>query len=373
VRIGLIVHDYNLAGGHSRYVAELASRFAVAHDVHVFANTFDEPLPPGAHGHRISSLRTTALTTVLTFAAGRPGRNVSLDILHAQGFCGVRADVVTAHICNARWAESRRDAGGRLGWRDRLFASAIVPLERRALTAAGSQVIAVSQNVAADLARYYGRRAGVHVIPHGVDSAQFNPSRTADLRADARRAHGFGPADCVLLFVGDLRKGADVLIAAAAEVPGTKVLLVSRSDPRPYLALATRHGLAERVVSAGPTTAIERAYAAADVFVFPTRYDAFGMVVTEAMACGLPVVTSRQAGAAEIITDGVDGILVPDPADCAAWTHAIAALAADPGARTRLGRAAAHTASRFTWDQVARQTLAVYEQVIRSRAAGAAA
>jgi UDP-glucose:(heptosyl)LPS alpha-1,3-glucosyltransferase len=373
VRIGLIVHDYNRTGGHSRYVVELVSRFAPTHDVHVFANTFDEPLAPGAHPHRIPSLRTTALTTVLTFAAGRPGRGMPLDILHAQGFCGARADVVTAHICNARWAETRRGAGGHLGWRDRLFASAVVPLERRALTVPGTAVIAVSQNVGDDLARYYGRRDSVHVIPHGVDTEQFNPSRTADLRADARRAHAFAPADCVLLFVGDLRKGADVLIEAAAVVPGTKVLLVSRSDPQPYLSLAARHGLANRIVSAGPTSAIERAYAAADVFVFPTRYDAFAMVVTEAMACGLPVVTSRQAGASEIITDRVDGILLRDPADRAAWTQAIAALAADPRSRIRLGRAAAETAARFTWDQVARQTLAVYEQVLRSRRNGAAA
>jgi glycosyltransferase involved in cell wall biosynthesis len=373
VRIGLIVHDYNRVGGHSRYVVELASRFAAEHEVHVFANTFGEPLPPGARAHRVASLRATALTTVLTFAARRPGRDVSLDIVHAQGFCGARADVVTAHICNERWAESRRDATGHLGWRDRLFASAVVPLERRALTMAGTEVIAVSHNVAADLATYYRRRGGVHVIPHGVDTAQFNPSRTADLRKDARHALGFGPEDCVLLFVGDLRKGADLVIETARDVPGTKVLLVSRSDPRSYLALAARHGLADRIVCAGPTAAIERAYAAADVFVFPTRYDAFGMVVTEAMACGLPVVASRRAGAAEIITDGIDGTLLPDPVDRTPWTQAIAALACDPGSRTRLGRAAAQTASRFTWDQVARQTLAVYEQVLRSRASGAAA
>jgi glycosyltransferase involved in cell wall biosynthesis len=372
VRIGLIVHDYNRAGGHSRYVVELASRFAADHDVHVFANTFDEPLPPGAHAHRVPAVRTTALTTVLTFAAGRPGRGVALDVLHAQGFCGAQADVVTAHICNARWAASRRDASGRLGWRDRVFASAVVPLERRALTRAAA-VIAVSQNVRDDLAQYYGRRDGVHVIPHGVDPGQFNPSRRASLRADARRVHGFASSDCVLLFAGDLRKGADLLIEASSGVPGTKVLLVSRSDPRPYLLLAARCGMADRIVSAGPSSAIEHAYAAADIFVFPSRYDAFGMVVSEAMACGLPVVTSRQAGASEIISNRIDGIVIPDAGDRPAWTQAIGALAADSTERARLGRAAAETARRFTWDQVARHTLALYEQALRSRAGSAAA
>jgi glycosyltransferase involved in cell wall biosynthesis len=148
---------------------------------------------------------------------------------------------------------------------------------------------------------------------------------------------------------------------------------VSRSDAQPYLALAARHGLAERIVATGPTSDIERAYAAADAFVFPSPYDAFGMVVTEAMACGLPVIASRRAGASEIITDRTDGLLIADAGDRAAWTQAIAALAADSACRRRLGHAAAETANRFTWDQVARQTLTVYEQLLRSRVSGAAA
>src|SRR6185369_9076283 len=65
VRIGLITHDFERTGGHSRYVVELARRFARDHEVHVFANTFGEPLPAGARAHAVRAVRRTALTTIL--------------------------------------------------------------------------------------------------------------------------------------------------------------------------------------------------------------------------------------------------------------------------------------------------------------------
>ncbi len=91
------------------------------------------------------------------------------------------------------------------------------------------------------------------------------------------------------LFVGDLRKGFAQAIAALAEAPG-RLVGVSRTDPAEMLALAGELGVIDRVTrrASQPTISSEY-YAAADTFVFPTPYDAFGMVITEAMACGLPV------------------------------------------------------------------------------------
>ena len=296
MRIGLVTHDYERTGGHSRYVVELSRRFARDHDVHVFANTFGEPLPSGARPHVIPALRRTALTTILSFAASRPAGGVPLDIVHAQGISGAPANVVTAHICNARWLDARRGPDGRASYKDRLFAAAVVPLERRLFARPDVRAIAVSRVVARDLIECYHRKGEIDVIPHGVDLDQFNPERSASLRQAARLAYGVGDRAFVALFVGDLRKGADTLIDAASRVPHVTVLLVSRADPSPLLSRAAQLGCANRVIAAGLTREIERAYAAADTFVLPTPYDAYGMVITEAMACGLPVVTTRSRG-----------------------------------------------------------------------------
>jgi len=373
VRIGLITHDFERTGGHSRYVVELARRFARDHEVHVFANTFGELLPAGARAHAVRAVRRTALTTILSFAASRPAHGQSLDIVHAQGISGAPANVVTAHICNARWLDARRDPDGRVSYRDRLFAAAVVPLERRLFARSDIRAIAVSHVVARDLTQCYQRSGAIDVIPHGVDLAQFNPERRAALRQSARLAYRVADPAFVALFVGDLRKGAGRLIEAAARIPHVTVLLVSRSDPSDILLRAAELGCANRVIASGLTREVERAYAAADVFVLPTPYDAFGMVITEAMACGVPVVTTDRAGAAEVIDNGIDGLILGDPRDTAALAETIDGLARDESRSLRIGQAAAHKAATLTWDHVADQTMNVYEQVIGSTKAGAAA
>src|SRR5438270_5974041 len=101
MKIALVVHDYHRAGGHSRYVVELAERFAGHHEVHVFANRYDEA--PGIHFHHVAAWRKTALTTVLTFLPNTRGISKGFDIVHAQGLCSLQADVITTHICNRAW------------------------------------------------------------------------------------------------------------------------------------------------------------------------------------------------------------------------------------------------------------------------------
>src|SRR5262249_48627622 len=130
------------------------------------------------------------------------------------------------------------------------------------------------------------------------------------------RAHfGFRDSDFVFLFVGDLRKGSSTALKALANVPRAKLLLVSQTPPAPYLQIAAQAGGHDRVFFSPALNSIERVYAACDAFVLPTPYDAFGMVVAEAMASGLPVITTREAGAAEWIAHGFSGIVTENPTD----------------------------------------------------------
>lgn len=371
MRLAFVVHDYNRTGGHSRYVSELVERFTGIHEVHVFSNTFDGPLPAGAVAHAVAAVRLTALTTILSFAplASRAVGRERFDIVHAQGFVLPRADVVTVHICNGRWISGRRrqDAAA-VGWKDQLFASVVVPLERWMYARPGTTVVAVSSALRDDLVELYRIRNEIAVVHHGVDASQFNASVPGHHRASARRELGAGDEEVVFLFAGDLRKGAAQAIRAMAGAPGRLVLL-SRSDPEPFLRIAESAGVGPRVTALPPTSGIEHWYGAADVFVLPTPYDAFGMVVTEAMACGLPVVTTRAAGAAELIVDGRTGFLLDAPVDEEVLRERMSRLAADPALRRRVGSAAAAAMIEHSWDRVAERTMAVYERVLAGRRA----
>ncbi|MEQ1871272.1 MAG: glycosyltransferase family 4 protein [Vicinamibacterales bacterium] len=363
MRIALVVHDFNRTFGHGRYVVELASRYADAHDVHVFSNTYVNG-PDRIRWHHVPAFRLSALSTIVSFyPAATLALRGSFDIVHAQGFSVAGANVVTAHISQSRWLAARRAlCGGRLPWRERLFGSVVMPLERRALGSPTATVIAVSEALKHDIVDQ-GSSSNIVVIPHGVDAGQFNLGVRARYRATARLEFGCsGDDEPLFLFVGDLRKGFAHAVAALRLSVG-RLVAVSRSDPSEMLALARSLGVADRVQIQPATTHIERCYAAADVFVFPTQYDAFGMVITEAMACGLPVITTSAAGAAELIEHGRTGFVMSDPADEAALASCMRVLAADPGLRQAIGDAAADAMETHSWDNVASQTLAVYRQV----------
>lgn len=368
LRIAFAVHDYNRVLGHSRYVAELAERFAGAHEVHVFANRFDA-LPAAIVGHRVPAVRFSALATIFSFVlpASLMIRR-GFDIVHAQGLTVLHPDIVTAHISNARWLEGRRLLeGDGLSWRERLFGALVIPAERRTLRDSRATVIAISSALRNDLAADYGRTAATAVIPHGVDHRQFHPGVRAQYRQAIRRELGVPDAMPAFLYVGDFRKGLEPAIRALAAVPGAHLVGIGRTPPEPYRALAAAHGVAARVTLLPATSRIERYYGAADVLVLPTPYDAFGMVITEAMACGLPVITTPLAGAAELLIDGVHGHLVHSPTDVAALGAAMGALAGDVEGRERMGAAAADLMRAHTWDRVAERTMGVYRDHLRRR------
>ena len=142
---------------------------------------------------------------------------------------------------------------------------------------------------------------------------------------------------------------------AVARTAGVNMVAVTRSDPGPYARIAEALGIVDRTWFVPATANIEPYYAAADAFLFPTFYDAFGLVAAEAMAAGLPVITSRAAGAAELIEHGEDGWLTADPWDPDQIADGLRALATDIGLRERMGTAARSKIEAYTWDRTAEQ------------------
>ena len=373
MRIAFVVHDFTVGLGHGRYTFELARRFSREHDVHVFSNTADTAGAENVRFHHIPAVRSNALATIGSFllpATARVGAN--WDIIHAQGACCLRFDVITAHICNAGWAEAQRSSRLARTWRQAVFERIVTPLEHMTYRAyPGAEVIAISDQVRRELAHYYGRADPVTVIHHGVDTAAFAPV-SPSARTVIRGELGIGETAVVALFVGDLRKGAEVALEALAQTSGVDLVLVSRSDPQPYAARAAALGITDRVSFHPGTSAIARYYAAADIFLFPSPYDAFGMVVSEAMASGMAVITTSRAGASELIRDGHSGFVVDSASDPAPIAAHVARLAADRTLRASVGAAARAAVIDQTWDHVARRTMEVYERAHGSRTRRAA-
>lgn len=217
--------------------------------------------------------------------------------------------------------------------------------------AAARRIVAVSHEIAAVWRRVHGvAPARIVEVPNGIDTARFTPEAAAALRGDARGALGIArDATMLLMLAGNFRlKGVHHAIAAVArcraDMPGA-VLVVAGDGPIPeFEALARRAGVADRVRFLGRRDDVLALLGAADVFVHPTAHDACSLATLEAMATGLPVITTRRNGAADGMADGREGFVLPAP-DARGVADALRRLR-DPALRAGMGAAARHLALR---------------------------
>ncbi len=351
--LALVAHRVDAADGTGGYVFEILKRIAGEHKVTLYAASVGPGLPPEVRVVRVPALRRPAYGTILSFPTAFAAVRRPHDLVHAQGWVTSAADVVTAHIVLRAWREAARRAGVRAPLGERVFGGFVERQEARLIARTARAVIVPSARAAADVAHCYGRTRDVTVIPHGFDRALAVASRS-----EVRRRLGLLSDAFVALYVGDPRKGLALAVRALDLADRAHLLVLSRSAPGTC-------SPSPRVLWSPRDLTLAEAHVAADVLIHPTIYDTFGLVVAEAMARGLPVVVSREAGVSEVIEHERSGWVL-ERNDPQALAAALRLLAEDPALRGRLAEGGRAAAARRTWDQVARETLALYRRLVPS-------
>ncbi|MCC7326966.1 MAG: glycosyltransferase family 4 protein [Burkholderiales bacterium] len=228
------------------------------------------------------------------------------------------------------------------------------------------QVICISRMVQSEIHERFGLpRERLPVIYNAIDPAVFHPGLSAH-RAKLRARFGIGDDACVFLLVGSeyARKGVGRALEALAAVPAPAHLVVVGRDRHParYHALARRLGVIHRVTFAGAQQDPRPFYGAADAFVLPTLYDALSNAVLEALACGLPVVTSDRCGAGELVREH-DAGTVCGARDIGAIAAGMSTLL-DSGRRRREGANALAAMRPLTPESMAQRLVALYETLL---------
>ena len=207
--------------------------------------------------------------------------------------------------------------------------------------------------------------AKLHVIYNAVDSTRFSPGLAKE-RDAVRDAYGLPREATVFVLVGSgyHRKGVAQAVQALARLPQSAWLVVvgKEKDPARYRAWAERFGVAARVRLTGPKKDVAPLLGAADAFVLPTLYDPLPNACLEAMAAGLPVITSNQCGAAELLSAHDAGI-VCDAQDTAALAGAMERLL-DPALRAAMGARARQAVMPFSAEAMAAQLLKLYRSLL---------
>ena len=297
------------------------------------------------------------------------------DVLHVNGFISwAKADVNTAHFVHGGWLRSPyypfKLTGGLWSAYQVVYSRVNARLEHWAYQR--SKIIAaVSEKVAIEIRANGVAGERIEVVYNGVDTSAFSAAR---VNGADRKSFGLRDDACLLLFVGDLRtprKNLDTVLKALVQLPAHVQLVVAGYIPgSPYPDEAKALGIADRVHFLGLVKNMPTLMHSVDAFVFPSRYEAMSLSLLEALAAGLPIITAKTAGGAEII--GTDcGIVLDDPDDATALAGAITKLADAPELRRDMGEAARLLADQFGWARMARRYLDLYRGFANQ--AGAAA
>ena len=377
MRIAMFSSVVNWSLGVPHYTAALARAFLPEHEVHIFAARADRTNLEGATFHHVPTLSFGSMVNTVSYYAMAPlvFRLVSFlsrrdfDVVIGPGPLVPLANVVVMHFVQQREIELHErgafpDAFAGLRSLDyALYSRFMRWLESRHLSGDGRSIVAISRGVKQDLVTLHGLApATVAVIPNGVDTERFHPSNKARYRARTRTELGIRPDETAILFVGNSwgRKGLRAALDAMAGLGPERVRLVVVGAGLPGSFLAGRPAnVVDRVLFVGERARdIERYYAAADVFLLPTLYEPFGLVVLEALASGLPTVVSALAGAAELLHDGVDSLLLRDPTDAAEIRDNVQMLIDAPELARRLGENGRRTAEKWCWSRIGKNLLA---------------
>jgi glycosyltransferase involved in cell wall biosynthesis len=399
--IVLVSRDYppGHAGGIATFTGDLARALArLGRTVHVVASCdgidhvdFEDgvwlhrlaprshPLPEAARAQGVPQhfwdWSKNAFDEVARIAGHRPVQVVEAPIWDCQGIAFLherRWPLVTSLQTTMHfWLDSHPDRRGDAGWMEGL-GSPILHTEQRVME--GSDAVrSISTAIRRDIEAAYGFRFDddqVVVEPLGIEDLPAQPPALPPATPEA------GPQ---VLFVGrfEPRKGIDVLFeaipAVLERVPQARFRLVGDSSlPGPdgrgwheaFFATPRGAACAGRVEVDGMLgdAALQEAYAAADLFVAPSRFESFGLVFVEAMRAGKPVIGCDAGGMPEIIQPGVNGLLVP-PGDSAALADAIVDLLGNAQERARMGQAGRSIyEERFTAGLMAQASLALYRR-----------
>jgi UDP-glucose:(heptosyl)LPS alpha-1,3-glucosyltransferase len=386
MRVGLVIDDLDpRRGGMSQWCWQFVSAVARrGYELHVVSQGFGEgTLPPQVSCHR---LPRTVSRVVFAESAAQIVRGLELDVVHDTGI-GWHFDIFQPHGGSyAVWLRRRLDIYPRWVRALKRPIDALLPRHRdfnyhsrrqyAAAHAPDKVFVALSKFVAHDFVNLHGiRPEQVKIVYNGVDCQRFSPVHRTRYREIVRRRLGINDEAVVLLLAAhNFRlKGVPELLRVAARLVANcqpvHVVIAGGKHLDKWQRTAVRLGLENRINFLGAVPDLVPFYAAADAYVHPTYYDPCSLVLLEAAASGLPIVTTRRHnGAAELFRERDEILTVDEPSESDALYERTESLF-DERLRNKLGAAARKVALLHPFEKNVADILRLYDGRARRRLA----
>lgn len=382
MKIALVIESFcPCRGGGETYTVNLAKYLVKeGHEVHIFTNVWEEKYS-NMHFHKVPVLN---ILGILSFAlnSAREVKKYNFDVVQGLG--------------ESYWVDVSRQGGGcekffifkvpylteknyfcgffkKLARISRMHNIMHLFIEKKLFSGQKcKRIIVPSEMIKKQIKSFYKiSDEKFVVIRNGVDLQRFHPYNKKKFRDEIRRRYNIKEEEVVILFVSHdfRRKGLHFLLRALVQIKdkdGFKLLIVGRDKISRYKKIVEKYGLKKNIIFTGQSRETEKYYASADFFVLPTLYDPFANVTLEALASGLPVITTRYNGASEIITDGKEGFIIDDPRDITIFAEKINYLAVNKEQREQFSLDARALAENFSLIRNHQEVLKVYTDIVHT-------
>ena len=384
-------------GGCETYIADLARRLlADRHEVHIYACRWDaRALADGVQFHAIAGSWAPRFLKPWVFgqrclqAMSQNRHDVTIgfdktwgqDVLYPQG--GLHA-ASAEHNLRKHANPGVRHLARFVKCFDAAHWSYSFLERRQYLTSAPPLIVVNSHMVRDHFMRHYHIPPGqLHVVRSSIDPQRFPEQDRLKCRLEYRKRCGIAPHEVVGLFaaMNYHLKGLEPLLHSANRLlarpefvdnpPSFRLMVVGNPKARAYVKLARKLGISDVVRFVGYCQEMRNAYFAADFLVHPTFYDPCSLVVLEALACGLPIITTGYNGASELMHPSMphqEGYVLRDPHDHQELSWCLAQML-DPGRRHAFAQAARRTAAQWTFEQHYRQLMTVMVEAAQRKQA----
>jgi glycosyltransferase involved in cell wall biosynthesis len=367
--VTIVAHDIGSVGGMERQIAELILGIRrLGHEVTVIARTCELPADAGVRFRRVRGPSRPVLFAYPWFmlVGSLMVRRWRRGVVQATGAIVLnRVDVVAVHYCHQVGPANPSRSTRLFRVHAKLAGRLMRTCERLCFRVNRSATfLGVSDGVTQEVCAYFPELAGrVITIHNGVDTETFAPGVRREEAQTLRAELGIPVERLVAVFVGSEweRKGLRPLIEGLALAPEWDLVVAGRGDQRRYGALAASLGVGSAVHWLGVTSEIQLVYQLGDVFVLPSSYEAFPLVVLEAASSGLPILATAVSGVRELIQDAENGYLIrPEQRSIA---ERLAQLGGDPALRARLGEAVRRSALQYGWQEVVASHHGLYARI----------